>query len=275
MSVVQVLTVLLPTAYLATAGLYGMAFAGERMPGWAVHARRIALGITLGMHVSLFLIHGLTTDAFPVHGGGLMLSSVVLATAILFRVVSFRTPHAAAGCLLLAGVFLMQLLASVLSPMQASSPATQSDAIAMCHILSMILASAALMLSGIYAGLHVLVFRQMRARSFGPLFEELPDLEALATLTRRAALAGFLALTLGLNIGIGLAHARAEDFAYTDPQVITILVLWVHFGLIAFSKRLPGFTARRVSVAAMCGLGALLLAFAFMIFPDLSFHDLS
>tara|TARA_R110002072_G_scaffold136119_2_gene277985 strand:+ start:8155 stop:8982 length:828 start_codon:yes stop_codon:yes gene_type:complete len=275
MNSVQLLTVLLPTAYLLTAGLYGMAFAGDRMPRWAGITRRIALACTLVLHGSMFALHGLTTDAFPIHGSGLTLSSVVLATALVFQLVSWRISHPAAGSVLLVGLFALQLLASILSPMVATGRAVATDGIAASHILSMTFASAALLLSGVYAGLHVLVFRQMRARRFGPLFEELPDLDALAKLTRRSALAGFLALTVGLNVGIGLAHARREDFGYVDAQVISILVLWVHFGLIAFSRLLPGFTARRVSMAAMCGLAVLIVAFAFMILPDLSFHDLS
>jgi ABC-type uncharacterized transport system permease subunit len=275
MNSVQLLTVLLPTAYLLMAGLYGMAFAGESMPRWAGAAQRIALVLTIVLHALLFAVHGLTTDSFPIHGAGLTLSSVVLATALLFQLVSWRIFHPAAGSVLFISLFGLQLLASTLSPMVATGRMVPTDGIAASHILSMTFASAALLLSGVYAGLHALVFRQMRARRFGPLFEELPDLEALARLTRRSALAGFLALTVGLNVGIGLAHARREDFGYFDAQVITILVLWVHFGLIAFSRLVPGFTARRVSVAAMGGLAVLVVAFVFMILPDLSFHELS
>ena len=57
---VQATTVLLPTAYLVAAVLYGMAFAGERQPTLAPRLRRPVLAVAL-------LLHGLEAGLqFPV-----------------------------------------------------------------------------------------------------------------------------------------------------------------------------------------------------------------
>jgi NAD(P)-dependent dehydrogenase (short-subunit alcohol dehydrogenase family) len=119
------------------------------------------------------------------------------------------------------------------------------------------------------------VYRQMRRRTFGPLFRALPNLELLSRMMRRAALAGFLFLTVGLNLGILIGHStRPDGFDYTDPHVLLTLALWVHFGLIAFSGSIRGLTARRASWAATAGLVSLLLLIVLTLLPSLTSHAL-
>jgi ABC-type uncharacterized transport system permease subunit len=114
----------------------------------------------------------------------------------------------------------------------------------------------------------------MRERRFGALFAHLPNLDVLARMTRSAALSGFLFLTIGLNVGIAIAHAEASPgFRYGTPEVLLSLVLWVHFGVIAFSRYIRGFSARRASFAAAGGLVALLLSLVLILFPGVSFHS--
>ena len=118
------------------------------------------------------------------------------------------------------------------------------------------------------------VFRRMRERRFGALFQHLPSLDLLARMTRRAALAGFAFSTVGLNLGIALAHAKhVPGFGYSDPTVLLTLVLWIHFGVIAFSEKIRGITARRASFAATAGLVALLVSLFLTLFPTLTFHS--
>jgi hypothetical protein len=93
-------------------------------------------------------------------------------------------------------------------------------------------------------------------------------------MTRGAALVGFLCLTLGLNLGIYLAHRdRPSNFAYRDAEVLLSILIWLYFGVIAFSARIRGFTARRASLAAALGLGFLLLSTFLLFFPRLAFHS--
>ena len=54
--------------------------------------------------------------------------------------------------------------------------------------------------------------------------------------------------------------------------MILVMALWIHFGVIAFSGRIPGLNARRASYAALGGLLTLLVAIGVMAFPALSFH---
>lgn len=273
MSVIQALTVTLPLLYAGAAALYALSYAGERQPAWAQRARRSAILVTLVLHGVLFALHGRELMSFPVQGAALTVSAVALTTALLFRLITLRVPQPTVGSLVLGCVAFLQWTAAAFGPLDAGASASSKTPVAVLHIVVMLLASAALVLSGVYGWLHLVQYRQMRRRVFGRLFRNLPSLELLSATTRRAALAGFLCLTIGLNVGIGLGHASPETaFRYSDPEVVLVMALWIHFGVIAFSGRIPGLNARRASYAALGGLLTLLVAMGVMAVPGLSFH---
>jgi ABC-type uncharacterized transport system permease subunit len=168
---------------------------------------------------------------------------------------------------------LMQLCASALGPLEPRAAGAPADFLSISHATTSVLAGSAVMLSGLHGSLYLLVLRRMRRGSFGPLVEHMPDLRTLALLTRRAALAGFLLLTVGVNLGIAWAHATdVPDFGYTDHWVLAMFVLWIHFGIVAFSRSIRGFSAQRASFAAAIGLAIFLIAGLISLLPLGSFH---
>jgi len=272
--------------YLLAATLHGMAFGGERAPRVDT-ARRAMLRATLLVHLIFFGLRARELGHFPVSDVWSTLSAVAMSTAALFLVVARRsrprgnadrgageTSYAGTGGVVLGHVFLLQLLASAFGPVRPVSRDLGMGGYQVLHVATSVLAAAALVLSGLHGILYLILFRQMRARRFGPLFAHLPDLEVLARMTRSSALAGFLFLTVGLNVGIAMAHAEeSSGFRYSNPEVLLSILLWIHFGMIAFSRHIRGFSARRASFAAAGGLIALLLSMTLILFPGLSFHS--
>jgi ABC-type transport system involved in cytochrome c biogenesis permease subunit len=272
-TVLQALSVLLPSLWLLAAILHGMAFAGPRSPR-VDGLRRWVLGGTLLVHAATFVVRWRLVGHFPISETWTTLSAVAFGTALLYAWIASRVGHPGSGGVVLGLVFLLQLCASGFGPLEpAASRPVGSLAFELVHVATMVAAAAALILSGVHGLLYLVLFRRMRERSFGVLFQHLPDLDTLARMTRRAALAGFVLSTIGLNVGIWMAHRyRVAGFGYTDPQVLLTLVLWIHFGVIAFSGRIRGFTARRASFAATAGLVALLFTLFLTLFPSLTFH---
>lgn len=272
---IQALTVLLPTAYLVVALLYGMAFAGDNQPRIAGARGKAAVAL-IALHLAYFVLHGLGSRSLPLANTWLVFSSIVLVTCAMSLVLSGHLHHPTVSCFLFALGGLLQLLASAFGPMTIEAAGKGYGATQLLHALTSIFASSALLLSGIYGWLHLVLYRQMRAQRFGLLFSELPNLEKLARMTRRSALAGFVMLTLGVNIGIALGHAeREERFSYLDPHVLLSLFVWVHFGLIAFSEKIRGFSARRASLAAVTGMLTLLVLLLLALVPGLTEHTKS
>ena len=271
---IQALGVLLPVAYLVSALLYGMAFAGDKQPAAARRARPLVFAATLTLHATLFGLHARLAGGMPGVSTWLLVSAIAFTTALLFAGIAWRSHQETAGSIVLALVCLLQLSASAFGPL-GIQPGSGDPAFRLVHVSTSVVASAALILSGVYGWLHVLLYRQLRKRSFGPLFRELPNLELLAKMTRRAALAGFVFLTFGLNAGIWMAHRyQVDGFNYSDPHVLLTLALWIHFGVIAFSAWIRGLTARRTSFAAAAGLLTLIVLMLLMLVPSFTFHSL-
>lgn len=256
----QALGVVLPVLYFAAAFLYGMHFGGPAAPRVA-RARTLAVTTALLVHAGLFAAHALHSRAFPAWEPWTNTSAVALGLALLYLSTRLRIQDEGAGVLVFLIVAVLQLFASALGPLAPRDPGAPFEFVRFCHALTSTLAGSALLLSGLHGAMYMFVLRRMRRGSFGLVVERLPDLRTLALLTRRAALAGFLLLTLGVNLGIGWAHASDNPgFSYSDQWVIAMIALWLHFGLVAFSRSIPGFSADRASFAATLGLTVFLAA---------------
>lgn len=271
---VQAIGVLLPCGYLVVSMLLAMAFAGDAEPRIS-RARRPMLWALLALHVGLFAVHGASAGGFPRFDTWMSISSVALATVLLFTGVTFRAPQPTVGALVLFVAGVLQMISSMFAETHVTGAERPASAATAVHVVTAALASASVVLSGLYGFLYLLLLRQMKRQTFGALFRRLPDLTQLAAMTRRAALAGFLGLALGINVGIGIAHAKGvSGFHYTDPTVLLLLGVWLHFGLIAFSRRIRGLSAQRASLAAVAGLAVLLGTLFLAVVPGATFHGL-
>lgn len=268
---IQALAVLLPVLYTVAALLFGMALGGVRAPQ-AIRSRRAVFALAVGAHVAWFVARARASGSFPVVDLWTSVSAVALSTALLFAIVARFAKHVGSGGFVLGFAALAQLLGSAFVPMAALPRATELGAPQIVHVVTSVVACAALVLSGLHGALYLVLLREMRERRFGRIFAGLPDLDVLARMTRGAALCGFLGLAIGLNFGIGLAHAeKSPGFGYTHPEVLVSLALWLYFGAVAFSSRIPGFGARRAALAAASGFVVLLLSVLLVFLPH-PFH---
>jgi ABC-type uncharacterized transport system permease subunit len=269
----RALSVLLPTGYMLAAFLHGMAFGGPGAPR-VDGLRRAALRTTLLVHLAYFLLRARALGHFPVSDVWSTVSAVALCAAALYSIIARRSAGAGTGGVVLGFVFLLQLISSAFGPAEIVPRTGGMGPFQILHVATSVLAAAALVLSGVHGILYLVLFRQMRERRFGPVFAHLPDLDVLARMTRSAALAGFVFLTVGVNVGIAMAHSQnSPGFRYAAPEVLFSILLWIHFGVIAFSRYIQGFSARRASFAAAGGLIALLLSLVLILFPGHSFHS--
>lgn len=269
----QALTVELPMLYLVAAIVHGMSFAGERAPRMSAWRRVIAVAI-LVMHSAWFIVYSERVQGFPIDGVGSAVSAVVLCTYVLQLVLARWTGHGGSSAIVLSTLACGQLIASSVANLRALPHAGSDHLFGIVHVLTSVVSLAALVLSGIHGLLYIVLLRQMRERTFGVLFRGLPHLDILARMTRGAALTGFVGLTIGLNVGIWIAHRDfAGGFAYRAAEVAFSIFLWLYFGAIALSAFLPGFNARRASWAAAAGLALLVLSLALALVPGSTFHS--
>ena len=270
--VIQLLSVTVPCLYLALAGMCTGAFLAER-ESRLDRVRLVLLLVALAAHAGLILARFGAVEGVPQLSGWLALSPLALVIVAMFLALGQREKGGlGTGAFVYGLAFLLQLFSSAFGSLEPLPADERPPAFYGLHVASILVASAALALSGVHGLLYLLLFRQMRHRQFGKLFAGLPSLGELARQMRRAALIAFVLLAVGVNGGIWWAHAAdIEGFRYSDPLVLILSGLMVHFGLIAFSGSIAAISARRASWAATAGLVLLLVSLAFSLLPS-SFH---
>jgi ABC-type uncharacterized transport system permease subunit len=245
---VQLLQVALPVLYALAAALYGFAFA---TPDERVAKLRRALVVSVVLaHGAWFALRVAQTGDTPLVGPWPTVSAVVYSAVLFWLLVAREERNAGSGGVVLGVAALVQLLASGLAPVEMP-PDAPRGALSIVHGLTSVVAAAGLAVSGLHGALWLVLYREMRGRRFGATFGQLPDLETCARMMRRAALFGFL--------------------DYASPEVLGSLVVWLYFGAIAFSARIPGFGSRRAAIAASAGFVAL-AASLLLVFAPWSMH---
>lgn len=271
---IQLLTVLCPCLYLGLALLHAADFGSA---GSLRHKtmERVVLGGALLAQVGLLASRFQEAGGVPALGGFVSLSALSLTVALMHVSLGNRSGENASGgtgMVVFGMVFGLQLLSSGFAPLDAGVPSDRPGAFYLLHVASILVASSALILSGAHGVLYLLLFRHMRKRQFGRWLDGLPSLGELARRMRRAAGIAFCFLAVGINGGIWWAHrANVQGFTYSDPLVIVLLVLTLHFGLVSFSRAIPGLTARRTATGAVGGMLLLLVSLAYSLVPG-GFH---
>ena len=269
---IQALHVFVPAAWLVAALLYAHQY-GRPVARRVDHMRRAAALAALLLHPALLALQWRDSGIVPAHDAWSTVSCTALLVALLHFLTTRLIDNGGTGAIVLLVVAVMQLFASAFGAREPLEGAPRPSAFYFFHVLTSTTAMSALILSGINGGLYLLSLRRMRQSRFDSFVRGLPSLETLVALTRRSALAGFLLLSVGVNFGIGWAHyAKVKGFHYSDPFVLFILVLWLHFGVVAFSRWIPGLSARRASIAATAGLTLFLSVFLLTLVPEVTFH---
>jgi ABC-type uncharacterized transport system permease subunit len=118
------------------------------------------------------------------------------------------------------------------------------------HAGLMLAAFAAFTLAGGTAGLYLWEERRLKRHDAGVLRLRLPPLEALDRLSARVALAGLVALTAGIVVGLTTLHRGDLDAA----MVATGVVLTLYAGVLLLRYEV-GLRGRRSAWWLLTGLG--------------------
>lgn len=261
----QLLAVLSPLAYLVAVGFYRRDLDTADEPGKR-RKRGVWVALAFGLHTALigWLIHA--AGGVPSLGFFSFLSALAYAIVLFYGLLLVRgeARGPGIGSVVISTAFVLHTAGMSLGDLEPSTDPSHSALFLALHVLCILVASAALVLSGIFGVLYLTLYRRLREHKVGRLFAALPSLSELAGLMRRTALVAAALLLLATNGGIWWAHAvGVEHFSYAEPFVWVILSLSLYFALIGSSGRIPWITARRASIAATLGLFILAIGLAF------------
>ncbi len=237
--------------WVATAALFIADLRGAAQSTAELARLGIRLAIALTACVAITLVIDVGVDAFTQLEYAFMWLALLLGFGFLalrresaLRVVGALVAPSAA---ILLGIFVI---------VGSSEPAELDETgwILLTHVGLAVIGVGAFALASFLALLYIVQDSQLRARSFGPLFQRLPSLEELDAASLRMIAMGFVVFTVALVLGF-VWSARVEGDSGQSLRIILSAITWLIFGIVLQMRVSRGWRGR--SAAWLTVVGAL------------------
>ena len=198
----------------------------------------------------------------------LLAMSWIFAAAGLYWMA--HTPKAAVGTFVLPIVVALTAVAGTATARHADWGTSWRGATAFwgsVHGLFLLAGAVSTCVGFVAAMMYLAQARRLKTKRAGRLGFALPSLEQSERLNRAAVMVAFPLLTFGLQIGLILsvttravaAAPGGAALSWTDPKVLSALVMWLVFAVLLHARFRPGMRGRSVVVLTI-------IAFGFLVF---------
>jgi len=196
----------------------------EPLSRWSTRAAWLLHSVGL----ILLVLH---TGRFPVYS--LFEVSLLMAWTLMtfYVTLEYTQGNQAAGAFL-TPVIAVVITLSLALPYPGGAPylGEQPDRLIVWHVGVTLLGYLFFLGSFVAGALYLIQDRNLRRKSFGPIYYMLPSLEVLDLIARRFIYVGFPLLTIGMAAGLGFAHVTFATLWQVDPKVLFTLVVWFVYG---------------------------------------------
>ena len=248
----------LPPLYALVTIHYGIAFF------WAqesiVKMCRPLLFVTLVAHSLFFVLRIVIFGRYPFSTLPEIISILSWSTALIYFYVEWHQKNQATGIFILPLVTILQLLASLYLPNQVEPSVFKHVPLPLfaLHTLTAVLAYTAFTIGAVYCVMFLLLYRALKTKRFGLIYERLPSLDTLTFMSFGATFVGWLCLTFTIVLGIVMSVRWFPDF-YRDPQFFTSLIIWSIYTFAISSYFGWGMRGMRWVFVALSGFSMALL----------------
>src|SRR6478609_4913694 len=256
---------LVPLALYALAAIvYGLHFA-RRDPSTG----RVATAVlSAGVLAHTFLIGMQTVEAghAPLVGTTAAISAFVWLLALAYLYTELTTDERAMGMLVAVLLSVLDIIPAF-NPTVVPRPEVLRSPLFTIHVASLLFAYASFALACVIGVTYVLLFKEIKAKHLGYFYARLPSLQVLDVMNGRAAVVGWVFLTVGLIVGfVWAAQApgydpRVQAISLHDPKISVALVCWAVYSFEVFAARRIGWGGRRTAYLSAVGFAIVLLNF--------------
>jgi ABC-type uncharacterized transport system permease subunit len=164
-------------------------------------------------------------------------------------------------------VSLLLFLAASLGRQDAVVPEGVRSVLLPVHIAVNVLGLAAFALAFALALAYVIQEQLLRRRLVGGLFQRLPPLDVLDSLSFRFVTVGFPLFTIGVVTGSIWAARLGNVLGFSTGQGFALLA-WVFFACVLFSRAAGGWRGRRAAIGTLLGFLCAMAAVGGYVFRD-------
>jgi ABC-type uncharacterized transport system permease subunit len=219
----------------------------------------------LGVLAAGVLAHGFglafatrVPGTLPLTGLGQALSFAGLALAGMLLVVEALARDASLTLIAAPLAALAAVCANFIGMTPAIDASGVRGAWLIAHIALSFLGIAAHATAATAGAVYLVERRELKSRRFGPIFRLFPPLDTLDRLNHRAAVGGWVGLTLGIALAVTYAITY---HTYDTPKIVWATGAWLAVTLLAFGRLLGGWQARRAARLSSASFVAVVLLY--------------
>lgn len=252
---VDVFQVSLPFLYAALVGVYALAFFRNARSLELLKTR--ALAVVLLCHLVYLIARTAAFDHPPITNVFEILTLLAAAMAFSYLYIELRTQVRNTGVFILAVAFLFQTVSSIFVRDLVEIPEYLHSLVLGFHVSTALFGYTGISLSAVYGLLYLMLYHDIKSSRFGLIYNRLPNLEGLETLSHKAEVFGFVMLGIAILIGVVWLPAVFADFSYLDPKLVATLAIWVLYAAGLWAKRKFGWKGRKTMVLSLVGFGVI------------------
>jgi HemX protein len=126
------------------------------------------------------------------------------------------------------------------------------------HIAMSLSAVTLLLGSGVFGAGEIILHKQIKSRTFGQWFHDMPSMSDLNRLRRVSLTAGWILITISVAMALGSLVLMPESREVTISHLHPMLVLWVTITSLWAADRFHWIAQQKLAVAAV-GMSALMV----------------
>lgn len=213
----------------------------------------VTVGAAVITHVAFVVTDAVVAHHSPVADIHSTLTLASLGTMIAFLLAVLRFPSVNVLGAFFTPITLLFLLASGLGRTVAPVPPDVRSALLPLHVGVNVLGLVAFAIAFGASTAYVVQERLLRRKQLGGVFQRLPALDVLDTVSFRSVTIGFPLFTVGVVTGALWASRLHPNGRFLNPEQIVALVAWVVFGSVILLRVVAGWRGRRAAVGTMMG----------------------
>ncbi|MEW6511005.1 MAG: cytochrome c biogenesis protein CcsA [Bacteroidota bacterium] len=270
-SAVNIMVPLLPALYAVLVVLYGLSFFGnfpsiDRM-------KSPALIGTVALHLLYLVFRTTAFDHPPITTVFEIMSLLALSIAIGYTYIELRTRATNTGFFILLIALAFQTVSSLFIKDLTDIPEYLHSLVLGFHVSAALLGYTAISLSAAYGFLYLMLYHEIKSSRFGRIYNRLPNLEMLETMSHKAEVFGFLTLSVAIVIGLLWLPRVFSEFSYWDPKLVGSLAIWILYAVGLAAKHRLGWQGRKTMIISLVAFGFVFLSMTVINLYMSGFHS--
>lgn len=268
---IDFLNILLPFMYLLTFGFYSYDFmkGGKKF----ANSKRLFLFLTLLIHFSYLILRSIAFDHPPITNVFEIFTILAFSISFSYFLLELITDIRGTGPFIIIFSILFQVISSVYIQDLIQVKEVLRNHLLGIHVFSALLGYSAITISAVYGLLYLLLYKEIKLNKFGLVFNRLPSLEVLETLSFYSAIIGFVLLSFAIFIGIIWLPKAFPKFSYADPKLIGTFTVWILYGVGISSKIFGKWQGKKVILLSVIGFIIAIMSTILSNFLAKSFHS--